>query len=87
MPATMTVYGEMEIVVLPNVTYILQEYASMIRRIYTDGRTIPDDEEPAFLGYSVGQWRDTDGDGKFDTLEVETRNMKGPRQFDNRARP
>jgi len=66
MPRAMTVVFPMEIVVLPNVTYILQEYASMIRRIYTDGRTIPDDEEPAFLGYSVGQWRDTDGDGKFD---------------------
>src|SRR5258705_1642732 len=82
MPRAMTVVFPMEIVILPNVTYILQEYASMIRRIYTDGRKIPDDEEPAFLGYSVGQWRDADGDGKFDTLEVETRNMKGPRSFD-----
>ena len=87
MPRAMTVVFPMEIVVLPNVTYILQEYASMIRRIYTDGRTIPDDEEPAFLGYSVGQWRDTDGDGKFDTLEVETRNMKGPRSFDASGLP
>ena len=87
MPRAMTVVFPMEIVVLPNVTYILQEYASMIRRIYTDGRTIPDDEEPAFLGYSVGAWRDTDGDGKFDTLEVETRNMKGPRSFDASGLP
>ena len=38
--------------------------------------------KPSFLGYSVGEWRDTDGDGKFDTLEVQTRNMKGPRSFD-----
>ena len=26
---------------------------------------------------------DTDGDGKFDTLEVETRNFKGPRVYDD----
>jgi hypothetical protein len=54
----------------------------MIRRIYTDGRSIPDDEEPAFLGYSVGKWLDEDGDGNFDLLEIETRGMKGPRSFD-----
>jgi hypothetical protein len=87
MPRAMTVVFPMEIVILPQVTYILQEYASMIRRIYTDGRMIPDDEEPAFLGYSVGQWIDTDGDGKFDTLEIETRNMKGPRSFDASGLP
>ena len=34
------------------------------------------------MGYSIGQWIDTDGDGKYDVLEVETRNLKGPRAFD-----
>jgi len=33
-------------------------------------------------GYSIGKWLDTDGDGKFDTLEVETRNLRVPRLFD-----
>jgi hypothetical protein len=82
MPRAMTVVFPMEIVILPQLTYILQEYVPMIRRVYTDGRSIPTDEEPAFLGYSVGKWLDTDGDGKFDTLEIETRNFKGPRTFD-----
>src|ERR1700704_1651262 len=82
MPRAMTVVFPMEIVILPRVTYILQEYVPMIRRIYTDGRSIPDDEEPAFLGYSIGKWIDEDNDGKFDVLEIETRNMKGPRSFD-----
>jgi hypothetical protein len=82
MPRAMTVVFPMEIVILPNVTYILQEYVPMIRRVYTDGRSIPDDEEPAFLGYSIGRWLDEDNDGKFDVLEIETRNMKGPRSFD-----
>ncbi len=40
------------------------------RRVYTDGRPIATEEEPSFLGYSVGTWRDTDGDGKFDTLAI-----------------
>jgi hypothetical protein len=31
------------------------------------------------MGYSIGKWLDTDGDGRYDTLEVETRNFKGPR--------
>ena len=82
MPRAMTVVFPMEIVILPQLTYILQEYVPMIRRIYTDGRDFPKDEEPAFLGYSIGKWLDEDNDGKFDVLEIETRNMKGPRSFD-----
>jgi hypothetical protein len=39
-------------------------------------------QEPRFLGYSSGKWLDTDGDGRYDTLEVETRGLKGPRVFD-----
>ena len=85
MPRAMTVVFPTEIVILPQVTYILQEYVPMIRRVYTDGRPIATEEEPSFLGYSVGTWLDTDGDGKFDTLEIETRNFKGPRTFDAAA--
>ena len=54
-----------------------------MRRIFTDGRAFPDDAEPTFVGYSIGKWIDTDGDGKFDVLEVETRLLKGPRVYDN----
>jgi hypothetical protein len=35
------------------------------------------DDDPQFVGYSVGKCLDTDGDGRYDTLEVETRGMKG----------
>src|SRR5262249_29551404 len=41
-----------------------------------------DDIEPAFAGFSIGKWEDTDGDGRFDTLVIETRGMKGSRTFD-----
>jgi hypothetical protein len=52
----------------------------MPRRIYTDGRTRPEIIEPAFAGYSTGRWIDTDGDGRYDVLEVETSHFKGPRE-------
>ena len=34
------------------------------------------------MGYSIGKWVDADGDGRYDVLEVETRDLKGPRAFD-----
>jgi len=82
MPRAMTVVFPMDIIVLPEATYIIIEYASQVRRIYTDGRTFPEEYEPSFLGYSIGNWIDEDGDGRYDMLEVETRGMKGPRSFD-----
>jgi hypothetical protein len=78
MPRVMGVIFPVEFVILPNLTYVNFE-AFMPRRIYTDGRDFPKDEEPSFMGTSIGKWLDTDGDGRFDTLEVETRNFKGPR--------
>jgi len=57
------------------------------RRIYTDGRTMPADAEPSFSGYSIGTWHDTDGDGKYDELRVETTNFKGPRVYDPTGLP
>ena len=79
---TMTAVYPLEFVVSPNTTYILSEYV-MPRRVYTDGRAWPEWVEPAFAGYSIGKWIDTDGDGKYDVLEVETRNFKGPRAYDD----
>jgi len=88
MPRQMTSGFPVEIVITPKATYILYESSfSTTRRIFTDGRDWPKDEEPTFAGYSIGKWIDTDGDGRYDTLEIETRNMKGPRQFDNSGLP
>jgi hypothetical protein len=88
MPAMMTLYRPMEIVVLPDVTYILIDHTHQShRRIYTDGREWPKDYPPSFRGYSIGKWIDTDGDGKYDVLEVETRFLKGPRALDPAGMP
>jgi hypothetical protein len=83
MPRVMTLYEPMEIVIRPKTTYMLLESMSPIRRIYTDGRDWPTGSDPQFTGYSIGTWLDTDGDGIYDTLEVETRDMRGPRLFDS----
>jgi hypothetical protein len=88
MPASMNVYGEMEIVVLPEVTHILLNHNSGYhRRIYTDGRDWPEEVEPSFQGYSIGNWIDADGSGRFNLLEVETRYFKGPRALDPTGLP
>ena len=85
MPRFMIGYSPMEFVVTPEVTYILSERDhDHYRRIYTDGRDFPDGmaDNPQFLGYSIGRWFSEAGDGRYDTLMVETRGMKGPRVFD-----
>jgi hypothetical protein len=83
MPATMNGYNSMEFVVLPTVTYVLVEHNLPIhRRIFTDGRDWPSAVEPTFQGYSIGRWIDSDGTGRFDVLEAETRFFKGPRAID-----
>jgi len=81
MPRMMTAAWPIEFIILPNVTYVHFE-VFMPRRVYTDGRIFPEDGEPGYMGYSIGKWLDTDGDGRFDTLEVETRNFKGPRTYE-----
>jgi hypothetical protein len=84
MPAMMNAYGQIEFIVEPDVTYMLIDDGNdSVRRIFTDGRGFPDDADPSYVGYSIGKWVDTTGSGRYDTLEVETRNFKGPRVYDN----
>ena len=87
MPRVMNVIFPMEIIVTPNTTYMLIEYLTQQRRIYTDGRKFPEDFEPSFTGYSIGKWTDADASGRYQTLEVETRLLKGPRTYDPSGAP
>jgi hypothetical protein len=90
MPRMMIIYGlGMEIVITPETTYmIFGEPMSQLRRIFTDGRQWPRPLEPTTTsGYSIGQWQDTDGDGRYDLLSVETRAIKGPRSYDSSGMP
>jgi hypothetical protein len=87
MPNMMMAFGPLEFVVTPETTYILIGWHDHYRRIYTDGREWPANITPTFSGYSIGKWIDTDGDGHYDLLEVETRGFKGPRAFDETGLP
>jgi hypothetical protein len=87
MPHMMMGFGPMEFVVTRKTTYILVGWYDHYRRIFTDGRDWPKEIDPTFAGYSIGKWIDTDGDGRYDLLEVETRGFKGPRAYDETGLP
>jgi hypothetical protein len=88
MPMMMNAYDPLEIVVTPQITYILTTNPDdAYRRIYTDGRDWPAEIAPTYPGYSIGKWVDEDGDGLFDALEVETRAIRGPHTYDGSGTP
>ena len=59
---------------------ILYEVFGQFRQIFLDGRTLPQDPNPTWLGYSVGRW---DGD----TLVVDTSGFNGKTWLDVRGHP
>jgi hypothetical protein len=87
MPFMMVATRPLEIIVTPETTYILVGGSDHYRRIFTDGRKWPPEVEASYAGYSIGEWQDTDRDGRFDTLVVETRGFKGPRTLDGSGLP
>jgi hypothetical protein len=88
MPRLMNGIVPFEFVVSPEITHVLFERMNYQgRRVYTDGRQWPTDQEPISTGYSIAQWLDTDGDGRFDTLAVETRSIRGPKTWDQSGMP
>jgi hypothetical protein len=87
MPRLMTIVRQHEFFITPWVTLVVYEN-NLPRRIYTDGRDFTaEDNVPSFAGYSIGKWLDADGDGRYETLEVETRNFKGPRNYEQSGIP
>jgi hypothetical protein len=88
MPRMMSGVSRFEFLFSPKLTHILFERTEYPpRRVWTDGREFPKADQTWFIGYSIGKWHDTDGDGRFDMLEVETRNLRGPRVWDQSGMP
>ena len=54
-----------KIIQTPNLMVMLYEYQTLFRQIFTDGRALPEDPNPTWMGYSVGHWEG-------DTLVVTT---------------
>jgi len=62
-----------KIVQTPKLTLLLYEGDTVFRQIFTDGRKLPPDPQPSWLGYSVGKW-----EGDVFVVETVGFNDKGP---------
>ncbi|HEY7338055.1 MAG TPA: hypothetical protein VH639_24425 [Bryobacteraceae bacterium] len=69
-----------KIVQEPGLVVILYESFGAFRQIFLDGRPLPEDPNPSWMGYSVGRW---DGD----TLVVETTGFNGKKWLDQGGHP
>ena len=67
-----------KIVQTSGMTIMLYERDTTYRQIYTDGRKLPVDPQPSWLGYSVGKWEG-------DTFVVETIGFNDRGWLDARA--
>ena len=57
-----------KIIQTPGLLVILNEREAMYRQIFTDGRPLPVDPQPSWVGYSTGKWEG-------DTLVVQTERL------------
>jgi hypothetical protein len=64
----------------PGLVAILFEHQGRYRQIFTDGRALPVDPQPTWLGYSVGRWQG-------DTLVVETAGFNDQSWLDGMGHP
>jgi hypothetical protein len=80
-PDQMAVAGyPFKIVQIPGMVLILYEEMTHFRQIFTDGRELPKDPNPAWLGYSVGHWDQ-------DTLVVDTAGFNDQSWLDDPGHP
>jgi hypothetical protein len=69
-----------KIIQTPDMIAILYEAVHSLRQIFMDGRPLPKDANPTWLGYSVGRW---DGD----QLVVESAGFREDSWLDNFGKP
>lgn len=65
---------------VPSELVILNEFNAGYRQIFTDGRPLPKDPQPAWNGYSVARWED-------DVLVVTTTGFRDDLWLDMRGNP
>lgn len=64
-PSTELIAVPFKMIQTPGIVVMLNELDFTYRQIYTDGRPLPVDPQPSWLGYSIGRWQG-------DTLVVTT---------------
>jgi hypothetical protein len=80
MPKLLVLPYPYKIVQLPGMMLMLYEGFTTFRQVFTDGRALPKDAQPSWLGYSVGKWEGDDF--VVDTIGVNERTW-----LDNAGRP
>ena len=70
----------LKVVQTPDLIVVLHESRTIYRQIFTDGRSLPRDAQPTWMGYSVGKWEN-------DTLVVDTIGQNGKTWLDMRGLP
>jgi hypothetical protein len=80
-PDAMLVAGiPFKIIQTPGVTVVLYEEFNQYRQIFTDGRALPEDPDPAWFGFSIGKWEG-------DTFVVDSAGFKEGSWLDNGGHP
>jgi len=69
-----------KVIETPGVVVMLFEGFTTFRQIFTDGRALPKDPQPSWMGYSVGRWEG-------DTLVAETIGINETTWMDNSGHP
>ena len=87
MPRIMNANHPLVFAITPEITYIFRDIGDQSRHIYTDGRDWPANLRHTANGYSIGKWLAEDGNGRYDTLEIETRGLKNPHSYDSSGIP
>ncbi len=78
MPYMMTMPYSIEFLLTPGRVTIIQEALMQVRRIYTDGRPLPEYMDPSYFGYSRGHWEDG-------VLVVETTGLRPGQRLGRRG--
>jgi hypothetical protein len=68
----------LKVVQTPDLMLFLHESRTIYRQIFTDGRPLPKDAQPTWMGYSIGKWEG-------DTFVVETIGQNGKTWLDMRG--
>ena len=70
----------LKLVQTEDLTLLLHESRTIYRQIFTDGRPLPKDPQPTWMGYSIGHWDK-------DTFVVETIGQNGRTWLDMKGLP
>jgi hypothetical protein len=70
----------LKVVQTEDLMLVLHESRTIYRQIFTDGRPLPKDPQPSWMGYSVGHWDK-------DTFVVETIGQNGRTWLDMKGHP